>query len=162
MGGSRRKVTTKNGVRRGVQAWIHRCRCLNRETSHISAFIFHGTGASTEKRVIFLLLFFMKKVPQQRNEYDCGLFVLYFMQRFLEEVPDMRNKSHLEMFGKKWFKPEEASRLRTSIRKFRPEEHLLMYCCYHQFRKKWFKNLTRQMKLVDRKIAVNSLSFLKC
>ncbi|KAL8534145.1 hypothetical protein ACS0TY_010230 [Phlomoides rotata] len=62
------------------------------------------------------------EVPQQRNDYDCGLFVLYFMQRFLEEVPERLRKSHLEMFGRKWFKPEEASGLRRTIRELLIQE----------------------------------------
>ncbi|XP_020551435.1 ubiquitin-like-specific protease 1D isoform X3 [Sesamum indicum] len=55
------------------------------------------------------------EVPQQRNEYDCGLFVLFFMQRFIEEAPERLKKKDLDMFGKQWFKPEEASSLRRKI-----------------------------------------------
>ncbi|XP_050872502.1 ubiquitin-like-specific protease 1D isoform X3 [Lathyrus oleraceus] len=57
------------------------------------------------------------KVPQQKNEYDCGLFVLYFIRRFMEEAPDRLKKKNLAMFSKKWFKPEEASSLRAKIHK---------------------------------------------
>ncbi|KAJ4960983.1 hypothetical protein NE237_020893 [Protea cynaroides] len=55
-------------------------------------------------------------VPQQKNHYDCGIFVLYFMERFIEEVPERLKKKDLAMFGKHWFKPEEASRMRGRIR----------------------------------------------
>ncbi|XP_061372323.1 ubiquitin-like-specific protease 1D isoform X2 [Gastrolobium bilobum] len=55
-------------------------------------------------------------VPQQKNEYDCGLFVLYFIERFMEEAPERLKKKDLAMFGKRWFKPEEASSLRVKIR----------------------------------------------
>lgn len=89
----------------------------------------------------------MKQVPQQKNEYDCGLFVLYFMQRFIEEAPERLKKQDLEMvllsillfisfsqalfslgiviryqFGRKWFEPEEASGLRRKIRNLLREE----------------------------------------
>lgn len=37
------------------------------------------------------------KVPQQKNEYDCGLFVLYFIRRFMEEAPDRLKKKNLAM-----------------------------------------------------------------
>ncbi|KAL0336154.1 UNVERIFIED_CONTAM: Ubiquitin-like-specific protease 1D [Sesamum radiatum] len=37
------------------------------------------------------------EVPQQRNEYDCGLFVLFFMQRFIEEAPERLKKKDLDM-----------------------------------------------------------------
>ncbi|KAL4347734.1 hypothetical protein GQ457_17G001220 [Hibiscus cannabinus] len=55
-------------------------------------------------------------VPQQKNDYDCGLFVLYFMERFIEEAPERLKKKDLAMFGKQWFRPEQASGLRPKIR----------------------------------------------
>ncbi|XVE75058.1 hypothetical protein DITRI_Ditri12bG0067000 [Diplodiscus trichospermus] len=55
-------------------------------------------------------------VPQQKNDYDCGLFVLFFMERFIEEAPERLKKKDLAMFGKQWFRPEEASNLRVKIR----------------------------------------------
>ncbi|QCD82273.1 ubiquitin-like-specific protease 1D isoform X2 [Vigna unguiculata] len=61
-------------------------------------------------------------VPQQKNEYDCGLFVLYFIERFMEEAPERLKKKDLAMFGKRWFKPEEASNLRVKIRKLLVEK----------------------------------------
>ncbi|CAM0912123.1 unnamed protein product [Alopecurus aequalis] len=54
-------------------------------------------------------------VPQQENEYDCGLFVLYYMQRFIEGAPERLHKKDLNMFGKGWFQPEEASALRKKM-----------------------------------------------
>lgn len=56
------------------------------------------------------------QVPQQENDYDCGLFVLFFMERFIEEAPPRLRKTNLDRFGRKWFQPAEASRLRDSIR----------------------------------------------
>ncbi|XP_059446063.1 ubiquitin-like-specific protease 1D isoform X2 [Corylus avellana] len=56
-------------------------------------------------------------VPQQKNDSDCGLFVLFFMERFIEGAPERLKKKDLAMFGKQWFKPEEASGLRAKIRK---------------------------------------------
>lgn len=37
------------------------------------------------------------QVPQQKNDYDCGLFVLYFMERFIEEAPARLKKKDLAM-----------------------------------------------------------------
>ncbi|KAK9117104.1 hypothetical protein Sjap_016051 [Stephania japonica] len=63
------------------------------------------------------------KVPQQRNDYDCGVFVLYYMERFIEEAPQRLRIGDLSnMFKRQWFKPEEASRLRGRIRKLLEEE----------------------------------------
>ncbi|XAR65060.1 Ulp1 peptidase [Bertholletia excelsa] len=75
-------------------------------------------------------------VPQQRNEYDCGLFVLYFMERFIDEAPQRLKKKDLAMFGKKWFKPEEASNLRRKIR------NLLL---------KEFRNAAKDISVLDHK-----------
>ncbi|KAH7858556.1 hypothetical protein Vadar_025247 [Vaccinium darrowii] len=61
-------------------------------------------------------------VPQQRNDYDCGLFVLYFMERFIDEAPQRLKKKDLAMIGKKWFRPEEASDLRKKVKKILVDE----------------------------------------
>ncbi|KAK1555363.1 hypothetical protein Q3G72_025380 [Acer saccharum] len=70
-------------------------------------------------------------VPQQKNDYDCGLFVLFFMERFIEEAPERLKKQDLDMFGKRWFRPEEASDLRVKIRNLLKEEFELAKegCC---------------------------------
>ncbi|KAF8779286.1 hypothetical protein HU200_002967 [Digitaria exilis] len=57
------------------------------------------------------------EVPQQENDYDCGLFVLYYMQRFIHEAPKRLQKKDISMFGKRWFRPEEPSQLRCEIRR---------------------------------------------
>ncbi|KAL8142396.1 hypothetical protein V2J09_015428 [Rumex salicifolius] len=55
-------------------------------------------------------------VPRQNNDSDCGLFVLYFMERFIKDAPQRLRMRDLGMFGRCWFKPEEASGLRKKIR----------------------------------------------
>ncbi|XP_057416870.1 ubiquitin-like-specific protease 1D isoform X2 [Lotus japonicus] len=75
-----------------------------------------------EAQVITIVLHFTHQVPQQKNEYDCGLFVLYFIKRFMEEAPERLKKKDLDMFSKRWFRPEEASSLRVKIKKLLIEE----------------------------------------
>lgn len=55
------------------------------------------------------------QVPQQKNDFDCGLFLLFFIRRFIEEAPQRLTLQDLKMIHKKWFKPEEASALRIKI-----------------------------------------------
>ncbi|KAF9673463.1 hypothetical protein SADUNF_Sadunf10G0027000 [Salix dunnii] len=69
-----------------------------------------------EEKIIASPFCIMEGVPQQKNDYDCGLFVLFFMERFIQEAPERLKKKDLAMFGKKWFRPEEASDLRKKIR----------------------------------------------
>lgn len=40
---------------------------------------------------------FFGQVPQQKNEYDCGLFVLYFIERFIIDAPDRFTNDDLAM-----------------------------------------------------------------
>ncbi|KAI3812110.1 hypothetical protein L1987_16815 [Smallanthus sonchifolius] len=54
-------------------------------------------------------------VPQQKNDYDCGLFVLFYMESFIKEAPVRFRKENLSMFSKQWFRPQEASNLRAKI-----------------------------------------------
>nr|GFC48100.1 peptidase C48, SUMO/sentrin/Ubl1 [Tanacetum cinerariifolium] len=54
-------------------------------------------------------------VPRQRNANDCGLFVLFYIERFLKEAPERLTEKDLSMFNKQWFRPEEASNLRWTI-----------------------------------------------
>ncbi|XP_019257071.1 PREDICTED: ubiquitin-like-specific protease 1D isoform X2 [Nicotiana attenuata] len=62
------------------------------------------------------------QVPQQRNEYDCGLFVLFFIERFIVKVHERLKEKDLAMFGRKLFEPEEASSMRRKIRNILKEK----------------------------------------
>jgi hypothetical protein len=39
----------------------------------------------------------MKQVPRQRNANDCGLFVLFYIERFLKEAPKRLKEKDLSM-----------------------------------------------------------------
>ncbi|MCI33903.1 ubiquitin-like-specific protease 1D-like, partial [Trifolium medium] len=52
-------------------------------------------GRPLLQNVTFFVL--LLQVPQQKNEYDCGLFVLYFIERFMEEAPERLKKKDLAM-----------------------------------------------------------------
>ncbi|XP_021321807.1 ubiquitin-like-specific protease 1C [Sorghum bicolor] len=56
------------------------------------------------------------QVPQQNNTYDCGIFMLYYIEQFIKEAPARFTADKLDMFSRSWFKPEEASSLRQRIR----------------------------------------------
>ncbi|CAM0882819.1 unnamed protein product [Alopecurus aequalis] len=56
------------------------------------------------------------EVPRQRNDYDCGIFMLYYIEKFIQEEPDKWTGERLCKFGRKWFNPEETSGLRERMR----------------------------------------------
>lgn len=61
------------------------------------------------------LLFVTPELPQQGNSYDCGLFLLYYLERFLQQAPV--NFSPFTTFLRKdWFAPVEASSRRDHIK----------------------------------------------
>uniref|UniRef100_A0A0E0MPE9 Ubiquitin-like protease family profile domain-containing protein n=1 Tax=Oryza punctata TaxID=4537 RepID=A0A0E0MPE9_ORYPU len=62
------------------------------------------------------------QVPQQKNEYDCGIFMLYYIERFIRKAPERFTRDNLSMFSRSWFQPEDASDLRQRIRELLLEE----------------------------------------
>ncbi|WZZ52713.1 hypothetical protein YC2023_052820 [Brassica napus] len=67
------------------------------------------------------LRFVSLEVPQQENSYDCGLFLLHYLELFLAEAPQnfspfkIHNASNFLYLN--WFPPAEASSKRTLIEK---------------------------------------------
>eukprot|EP00850_Spirogloea_muscicola_P007645 SM000039S14475 [mRNA] locus=s39:356181:361419:- [translate_table: standard] len=58
-------------------------------------------------------------VPQQPNAYDCGCFLLHYVELFLQSVPPQfrpEDIDRMNLFGQKWFRPEEATNLRYMVR----------------------------------------------
>lgn len=37
------------------------------------------------------------QVPQQKNEYDCGIFMLYYIERFIRLAPERFTRDNLSM-----------------------------------------------------------------
>ncbi|PNT72803.1 ubiquitin-like-specific protease 1D [Brachypodium distachyon] len=94
--------------------------CLKKEWSYLkkdssydipfSARIWRSLSKNIDKQIV--------EVPRQQNEYDCGLFTLYYIQKFIQEAPNRLTRQNLRMrmFGREWFDPKEASGLRERIR----------------------------------------------
>ncbi|GAU24076.1 hypothetical protein TSUD_388690, partial [Trifolium subterraneum] len=65
------------------------------------------------------LRFISLELPQQENLYDCGLFLLYYVERFLEEAPIKFNPFKItkcsNFLNGSWFPPVEASLKRSHI-----------------------------------------------
>lgn len=99
---------------------------------HPSTKILNTVGRYLEKERRFLsvawpcLLNDIRKeavqVPQQNNAYDCGIFMLYYIEQFIKKAPARFTTDKLGMFNRSWFKPEEASGLRQRIRELLLQE----------------------------------------
>ncbi|KAG4948315.1 hypothetical protein JHK86_041554 [Glycine max] len=65
------------------------------------------------------LRFISLELPQQENLYDCGLFLLHYVERFLEEAPMNFNPFMItkssNFLSSNWFPPPEASLKRSHI-----------------------------------------------
>ncbi|XP_047954639.1 probable ubiquitin-like-specific protease 2B isoform X3 [Salvia hispanica] len=65
------------------------------------------------------LKFVPLEVPQQQNSFDCGLFLLHYVELFLEEVPANFNiykiTPSLNFLQEDWFPPAEPTIKRTHI-----------------------------------------------
>ncbi|XP_077234137.1 putative ubiquitin-like-specific protease 2B [Tasmannia lanceolata] len=67
------------------------------------------------------LRFVPLELPQQENLYDCGLFLLHYVELFLEEAPVNFSPFKISKFSNflnmDWFPPTEASHKRFTLRK---------------------------------------------
>ncbi|XP_011043056.1 PREDICTED: probable ubiquitin-like-specific protease 2B isoform X5 [Populus euphratica] len=67
------------------------------------------------------LRFVALELPQQENLYDCGLFLLHYVELFLEEAPidfsPFKITEFSNFLSRNWFIPGEASLKRTHIQK---------------------------------------------
>ncbi|KAJ4832833.1 hypothetical protein Tsubulata_001914 [Turnera subulata] len=78
--------------------------------------------ASEELSAKFLNLWFVSlELPQQENSFDCGLFLLHYLELFLVDAPLNFSPFTIDEFSKflntDWFPPAEASLKRTLIQR---------------------------------------------
>ncbi|KAB2603334.1 hypothetical protein D8674_004339 [Pyrus ussuriensis x Pyrus communis] len=102
------------GSHRGLENLVRRYLCEEWKERH-------GDTSEDDYSKFLHLRFVALKLPQQENSFDCGLFLLHYVECFLEEAPV--NFSPLEItksskfLTKNWFRPEEASAKRSHIKK---------------------------------------------
>ncbi|GJS65455.1 probable ubiquitin-like-specific protease 2B isoform X1 [Tanacetum coccineum] len=67
------------------------------------------------------LRFLYLELPQQENSFDCGLFLLHYVELFLEQVPQYVNPFQItnssSFLSVDWFTPNDASVKRVVIQK---------------------------------------------
>ncbi|XP_019196945.1 PREDICTED: probable ubiquitin-like-specific protease 2A isoform X2 [Ipomoea nil] len=81
----------------------------------------HGELAEDMRRKFFNLQFVHLKLPQQENLFDCGLFLLHYVELFLEQAPVNFSPAGItessKFLSKDWFQPKDVSYKRDHIRK---------------------------------------------
>lgn len=81
----------------------------------------HPESAEDYKSKFSNLRFVHLELPQQENSFDCGLFLLHYVELFLEEAPANFSPFKISKFSTfltvDWFIPSEASFKRCLIRK---------------------------------------------
>uniref|UniRef100_A0ACD5VT55 Uncharacterized protein n=1 Tax=Avena sativa TaxID=4498 RepID=A0ACD5VT55_AVESA len=81
----------------------------------------HPESASDSSDKFLNLRFLSLELPQQDNLFDCGLFLLHYVERFLTDAPRFFNPMKIDVFssflGDGWFVPAEASLKRSLIQK---------------------------------------------
>ncbi|KAF2294211.1 hypothetical protein GH714_008304 [Hevea brasiliensis] len=79
----------------------------------------HGDTLDDVSSKFSRLQFVPLELPQQENSFDCGLFLLHYVELFLEEVPINFSPFKITEFSnflnRNWFLPEEASLKRAHI-----------------------------------------------
>uniref|UniRef100_A0A2N9FIK6 Ubiquitin-like protease family profile domain-containing protein n=1 Tax=Fagus sylvatica TaxID=28930 RepID=A0A2N9FIK6_FAGSY len=69
--------------------------------------IYKAEGRLETKDSIYRIPLLVPEVPQQRNDVECGSFVLYFINLFVESAPeDFSMESYPYFMKKNWFTPE--------------------------------------------------------
>lgn len=91
-GGTFRAGLVKLILRSGLLPLIvpHNCRRTSLECSFWKS---HKDHISKCLEVFYLC----NQVPQQKNDFDCGPFVLFFIKRFIEEAPQRLKRKDVGM-----------------------------------------------------------------
>ncbi|KAL6652757.1 hypothetical protein ACP70R_011682 [Stipagrostis hirtigluma subsp. patula] len=106
----------------------------------------HPESASDNSDKFLNLRFVSLELPQQDNSFDCGLFLLHYVELFLMDVPSSFNifKINVSDFflSDDWFPPAEASLKRSVVRKLINEvvtgtiqDHPMLVCSNEQLDK---------------------------
>ncbi|PUZ53896.1 hypothetical protein GQ55_5G087200 [Panicum hallii var. hallii] len=81
----------------------------------------HPESASDNLDKFLNLRFVSLELPQQDNSFDCGLFLLHYVELFLMDAPRNFNPLKIDVFSGflsgDWFAPAEASLKRSVVRK---------------------------------------------
>ncbi|TVU44004.1 hypothetical protein EJB05_03428, partial [Eragrostis curvula] len=81
----------------------------------------HPESATDNSDKFLNLRFVSLELPQQDNTFDCGLFLLHYVERFLMDAPGNFNPFKIDHFSSfltdDWFPPAEASHKRSVIQK---------------------------------------------
>ncbi|KMZ58189.1 Sentrin-specific protease, partial [Zostera marina] len=76
--------------------------------------IFKRKESPIDEKFIHKIPLRMPKVPQQTNGEECGIFVLYFIHLFMNNIPQSYSYSNT----KNWFDSDDLDRFRKNVHAF--------------------------------------------
>ncbi|CAI0446316.1 unnamed protein product [Linum tenue] len=69
--------------------------------------IYRSEGRAVNKKLIHQIPLLIPKVPQQRDDVECGKFVLYFIHLFVRDAPESFSLGDYPYFmNRTWFTPD--------------------------------------------------------
>ncbi|XP_010519524.1 PREDICTED: ubiquitin-like-specific protease 1D isoform X2 [Tarenaya hassleriana] len=74
--------------------------------------IYKTEGRTQNLSLVSKIPLFVPEVPQQRNDVECGSFVLYYINRFIEDAPESLNPYFM---NKDWFGHEALDDFRNKL-----------------------------------------------
>ncbi|XP_074282329.1 putative ubiquitin-like-specific protease 2A [Silene latifolia] len=86
--------------------------------------IYKAEGRTEDKKVISQIPLIIPKVPQQRDDEECGFYVLYFINLFMQAAPENFSLSdgYPYFMSQDWFKPEDLDSFRGNLEKEIPRK----------------------------------------
>ncbi|KAF4348981.1 hypothetical protein F8388_010000 [Cannabis sativa] len=81
---------------------------LERDIRKFVSAIFKAEGRTETEKSLRKIPLLIPKVPQQRSDWECGNFVLYFIKLFLDGAPENFSMEGYPYFMERnWFSPED-------------------------------------------------------
>ncbi|KAK9117432.1 hypothetical protein Sjap_016379 [Stephania japonica] len=82
--------------------------------------VYQEEARAVDNKFIERIPLLVPKVPQQRNENDCGIFVLYYISLFLESAPESFNISEgcPQFMNESWFNSESLESFCEEVHTF--------------------------------------------
>lgn len=89
--------------------------------------IYREEGRKEDKKAVSQIPFLIPKVPQQRDDTECGNYVLYYIKLFIESAPEKFSisKDYPYFMTRDWFDPKSVEHFRSKLEKKQSKKMLM-------------------------------------